>query len=316
MAALAPAAPFSLLASLPASPSPPHATAISSARPPRLLLRLPEQGPSDTPRNPFKRKWKSFVNLFALPIRTYYLEPPGGAYRAELQARRAAGQWWAEDDEHRRCFWPCPAYTDQVGDDEMVLFKAQEEAEALAAQQQQDQAQEEEDGEVEREEEPASSAAAEPSPEYEASNPFSIPQARRGTNVIPSFGNGTPMLRHVSTPLTPTPVSTSPVSTSPPTRTMRQRSRAQSSATGTRPTIGARNISEPLSWTLVRSHYSFPKRGLTAEQLSFLSSVESLGRLGVPHTPTGAAVPAQIGFPSPAYEVRGEERGEYGFPIV
>ncbi|CCF52297.1 uncharacterized protein UHO2_06879 [Ustilago hordei] len=286
MAALAPAAPFSLLASLPASPSPPHATAISSARPPRLLLRLPEQDPSDTPRNPFKRKWKSFVNLFALPIRTYYLEPPGGAYRAELQARRAA-------------------------DDEMVLFKAQEEAEALAAQQQQDQAQEEEDGDVEREEEPASSAAAESSPEYEASNPFSIPQARRGTNVIPSFGNGTPMLRHVSTPLTPTPFSTSP-----PTRTMRQRSRAQSSATGTRPTIGARNISEPLSWTLVRSQYSFPKRGLTAEQLSFLSSVESLGRLGVPHTPTGAAVPAEIRFPSPAYEVRGEERGEYGFPIV
>ncbi|KAJ1023543.1 hypothetical protein NDA16_003160 [Ustilago loliicola] len=115
MAALAPAAPSSLLASLPTSPPPPHTTAISSttsARPPRLL-RLPEPDAIDAPRNPLKRKWRSLVNFFALPIRSYYLEPPGHAYRTELRARRAAGQWWAEDDEQHHCFWPCPTYTDK-----------------------------------------------------------------------------------------------------------------------------------------------------------------------------------------------------------
>lgn len=306
MAALAPAAPSSLLASLPTSPPPAHTTAISSnpsAQPPRLLIRLPEAEASGAHRNPLKRKWRSIVNFFALPIRSYYLEPPGHTYRAELRARRAAGQWWAEDDEQHHCFWPCPAYTDQVGDDEMVLFKAQEEAEALAALQasQQEAAREEEEEEL-------ASTAPEMSPDYEAANPLSIPPS----NPTPTFENGTPMSRHLSTPLTPTPTSSSP-----PTRNRWQRSRAQSTA-AIRPHLGGRNISEPLSWTLVRSQYSYPKRGLTAEQLSFLSSVESLGRFGVPHSPSAGAVAAgaAMAVPSPAYEASVEERGDYGFPTV
>lgn len=186
----------------------------------------------------------------------------------------------------------------------MVLFKAQEEAEALTALQ----ASQQEAAREQQQEEELASTVPETSPDYEAANPLSIPQGNR----TPVFDNGIPMSRHLSTPLTPTPTSSSP-----PTRTTWQRSRAQSSA-GIRPTLGGRNISEPLSWTLVRSQYSYPKRGLTAEQLSFLSSVESLGRFGVPHSPSGGAVAAGTGMaaPSPAYEARAEERGDYGFPSV
>ena len=335
----------------------------SAQRPPRLLLRLPPQPEHDERRNPLKRKWRSIVNFFALPIRAYYLEPPGHAYREELRARR--GNFW-DDNDAQHTFWPVPAYTDQVGDDEMVLFKAQEEAEALAAMQREQEAAEAahqeqvqdqsspefndaftDDGEDEEDdaEHLASSSAwpqtppepstmhafqasmAEPSPRYEVSDPlaaFPLPsqalpittsQSRYTRNrttsnlspiVEPSFTNGVTMSRHLSTPLSPTAPSSPPSLSS--TGIFARRHRAQTTAT--RPTLAGRNISEPLSWTLVRSQYSYPKRGLTAEQLAFLSSVESLGRFGVSQSPSaGGAVVA----PSPAYESRGTD---YGFPFT
>lgn len=348
--------------------APPSST--QTQAPPHLLLRLPPQPESDSRQNPLKRKWRSLVNFFALPIREYYLEPPGAAYRAELRARR--GHIWNENDA-QPIFWPVPAYTDQVGDDEMVLFKAHEEAEALAAMQRdqqqaaaaaaatadqhaqnhdQDHAASPEfndtftDGgdDEEDEEGPASTAAmwpqtppeagavqafqtpiAEPSPRYELTDPLSalplpplsIPASQpRGSRirtrtssnlspiVEPSFSNGVAMSRHLSTPLSPT------VPASPPSASsglFARRNRAHTNAT--RPTLGGRNISEPLSWTLVRSQYSYPKRGLTAEQMAFLSSVESLGRFGVPHSPNGAASIA----PSPAYD---SMANDYGFPLT
>ncbi|SPO27376.1 uncharacterized protein UTRI_10493 [Ustilago trichophora] len=322
--------------------------------PPRLLLRLPPEPEIHGRRNPLKRKWRSIVNFFALPIRAYYLEPPGAAYRAELRARR--GNPW-EDADGQHSFWPVPAYTDEVGDDEMVLFKAQEEAEALAAMQRDQAAAQAERGEQvqgegspefndtfldqdeQEEEERLASASmwpqtppeatslrafqsqlvAEPSPRYERTDPLSsaVPlsisnprthtRPRTSSNLTPittepTFANGIPMSRHLSTPLSPTP-------SSPPSSSgiFARRNRALTSTV--RPNLGGRNISEPLSWTLVRSQYSYPKRGLTPEQLTFLSSVESLGRFGVPHSPSAAAV-----LPSPAYEA-GVGQSDYGFPV-
>lgn len=109
----------------------------SSSTRPRLLIRLPPQHETDQRRHPLKRKWRSIVNFFALPIRSYYLEPPGVAYRNQMHAQRANA--WGSNDA-QSTYRPCPAYTDQVGDDEMVLFKAQEEAEAFAAMQRDQQA--------------------------------------------------------------------------------------------------------------------------------------------------------------------------------
>ncbi|CDR98756.1 uncharacterized protein SPSC_06159 [Sporisorium scitamineum] len=336
--------------------------------PPRLLLRLPQQPETHQRRHPLKRKWRSIVNFFALPIRSYYLEPPGLAYRNQQRARRAHA-WDGHDDHTTYC--PCPAYTDQVGDDEMVLFKAQEEAEAYAAMQRNQQAaaiaaQEQEpeqmsspelndaltdDDEDQDQENNADQAVeqfrswpqtppeaftmsviapAEPSPRYESIDPLStfplaslsppqpIPTPQRPRFGIrnrttsnlapsstdqPSLINGIAMSRQRSTPLSATVLSSSP-----PTSVWQRRSRAQTSFSAARPTLAGRNISEPLSWTLVRSQYSYPKRGLTAEQLTFLSLVESLGRFGVPHSPEVA--------PSPAYEVSGNGGVDYGFPLV
>lgn len=351
--------------------------------PSRPQLRLPPPSQSDARRHPLKRKWKSFVNFFALPIRTYYLEPPGLAYRNELRARR--GHAW-DDNDDRPSFWPCPAYTDQVGDDEMVLFKAQEEAEALAALQRgQEEAMTAADGVLHPQAESALSPvdaeyydaltdddadhgedhqsasrsawssrwpqtppeaasvssfqpmAAGPSPQYETSDPLAAsPQAtasasasaaqpistsqrprtrirtRTSSNLAstdqPFFHNGVTMSRHLSTPLSPTVVSSSPPTAALSSSLFPRRNRAQTNAA--RPTLAGRNISEPLSWTLVRSQYSYPKRGLTPEQLKFLSSVESLGRFGVAATSPDVA-------PSPAYEsAPGAGASDYGFPLT
>ena len=321
--------------------------------PPRLLLRLPPEPEIDGRRHPLKRKWRSIVNFFALPIRSYYLEPPGVAYRNQLRARRA-NPW----DDEPNSFWPCPAYTHQVGDDEMVLFKAQEEAEALAAMQRDQREQHEatraqeqvqaqvsslqtnhgapngDDGQGGHEVEQLAlsdetlpiampiAAPADPSPQYQPVDPLSTfvsassspsaaqhvptpqrPRLRMRTRTSsnlsppshqPSFSNGITMSRQHSTPLSPT------ISSLPSSPSLSRRSRAQTSAV--RPAI-----SEPLGWTLVRSQYSYPKRGLTAEQMAFLSSVESLGRFGV-----GSEV-----SPSPAYEREDREgASDYGFPSV
>uniref|UniRef100_V5GFI8 Uncharacterized protein n=2 Tax=Kalmanozyma brasiliensis (strain GHG001) TaxID=1365824 RepID=V5GFI8_KALBG len=116
------------------------------------------------------------------------------------------------------------------------------------------------------------------------------------------------MSRHLSTPLSPTVVSSSPPTPALSSSLFLRRNRAQTNAA--RPTLTGRNISEPLSWTLVRSQYSYPKRGLTSEQLKFLSSVESLGRFGIAATSPDVA-------PSPAYE--SAPRGganDYGFPLT
>ncbi|KAN0066154.1 hypothetical protein ACQY0O_000248 [Thecaphora frezii] len=65
----------------------------------------------------------------------------------------------------------------------------------------------------------------------------------------------------------------------------------------------SRVASEPLATALLRSQYPLPKRGLTAQQLSFLSSVESLGRYGLATpleglsrvaTPQGAGTPCSV----------------------
>ncbi|SPO27032.1 uncharacterized protein UTRI_10493_B [Ustilago trichophora] len=352
MAAVA-SAPQSAIGATP--PSAPSSNPTNTQPPPRLLLRLPPQPEIDGRRNPLKRKWRSIVNFFALPIRAYYLEPPGAAYRAELRARR--GNPW-EDGDAQLSFWPVPAYTDEVGDDEMVLFKAQEEAEALAAMQRDQAAAEAERGEQvqeegspdfndafsdddeEEEQERLASASvwpqtppeassmrafqgqlvAEPSPRYERTDPLSsalplsIPNGRAYTRprtssnltpitAEPTFANGITMSRHLSTPLSPTP-------SSPPSSSGIFARRNRALTTTARPNLGGRNISEPLSWTLVRSQYSYPKRGLTPEQLTFLSSVESLGRFGIPHSPSAAGV-----LPSPAYEVR-VGQSDYGFPVT
>lgn len=346
MAAVAPPrhAPLAMTTAAPSSystaplPSLPNADAASQL--PRPLIRTP-QPQSDGPRHPIKRKWRSLVNFFALPIRAYYLEPPGEAYRAELRARRA--NMWDENGLQYN-IWPCPAYTDQVGDDEMVLFKAQEEAEAIAAahaqamrRDQQAHAQEEtddssEDDEDERAQEPVAVSSvwpqtppeggpmralgmpfAEPSPRYERSDPLAVatPPSRRRVRTAsndaltaPDFANGITMSRHTSTPL-----SASSPAPGAAASFLSRRSRAQSSATRPSTSASGRTISEPLSWTLVRSQYSYPKRGLTAQQLSFLSSVESLGRFGVPLSAAPSAAP------SPAYE-HSPSATDYGFPTV
>ncbi|SJX62574.1 uncharacterized protein SRS1_10756 [Sporisorium reilianum f. sp. reilianum] len=340
MAAVASSSRLALDAAPPSTPQ-----AATPQPPPRLLLRLPPEPESDASRHPLKRKWRSFVNFFALPIRSYYLEPPGVAYRNQLRAQRASA--WDGHDDHA-AYWPCPAYTDQVGDDEMVLFKAQEEAEALAAMQRAAQEPEpvsspelndgltdddDDDGDddqaVEQLRSPRmvpqtppeafamSVTPAEPSPRYESTDPLStfplasIPTPQRprlapSTTDAPTFLSGITIARQRSTPLTPTALSSSP-----PSSILPRRSRAQTNATAAaRPTLAARHISEPLGWTLVRSQYSYPKRGLTAEQLTFLSSVESLGRFGVPHSPEAVA--------TPAYEVSSSGGGgvDYGFPSM
>ncbi|GAC94506.1 hypothetical protein PHSY_002078 [Pseudozyma hubeiensis SY62] len=351
MAAVAPSSRPTLDVGSPACPPPclltsthaPSDTQVSATQPtpPRLLLRLPPQTELDALRHPLKRKWRSFVNFFALPIRSYYLEPPGLAYRNELRARQRNP--WDDGDDHHS-FWPVPAYTDQVGDDEMILFKAQEEAEALAAMQRDQQAaigaadaaarQEELDGDASDDDHeaqgveqlaasrdwPASQPlSARPSPQYEMSDPLSTspvqtsasfashrpqtrPRPRTTSNTTtPTFSNGFTMARQSSTPLLPTFGGI--------TTPSRIRQRAQTNAASSpRPTLAGRNISEPLSWTLVRSQYSYPKRGLSAQQLAFLSSVESLGRFGV--------VEQAEAVPSPAYESRREEAADYGFPSV
>ncbi|KAJ9480297.1 hypothetical protein PHBOTO_003529 [Pseudozyma hubeiensis] len=327
------------------SHTPPN-THVSATQPtpPRLLLRLPPRTELDARRHPLKRKWRSFVNFFALPIRSYYLEPPGLAYRNELRARQRNP--WDDGDDHHS-FWPVPAYTDQVGDDEMILFKAQEEAEALAAMQRDQQAASDaadaaaaaslheeleeyasdDDHQGQRFEQLAASRdwpasqplPAQPSPQYELSDPLSTapvqsspssashrprmhhrPRTTSNTTT-PTFSNGFTMARQSSTPLPPTiGAATAP---------SRIRRRAETNASpSTRPSLAGRNISEPLSWTLVRSQYSYPKRGLSAQQLAFLSSVESLGRFGV--------VADAEAVPSPAYESRREEAADYGFPTV
>lgn len=239
----------------------------------------------------------------------------------------------------------------------MVLFKAQEEAEAIAAahaealrreQQREEQAEEEgspgfddafsdvdeEEDEEQEEQLPssiprfASPLPAEPSPMYELRDPFSavdppaparparnparpirIRTSASNSNLAPpSFTNGQPMARHLSTPLSPS----SPSSPPTPSSLFARRSRAQSNASRPRPSLSdGRTISEPLSWTLVRSQYSYPKRGLTPQQLSFLSSVESLGRFGVQ-----SASPAAGEHPSPAYDGRAAGATDYGFPRV
>lgn len=330
-----------------------------------LVLGLPPQPEVHARRHPLKRKWRSFVNFFALPIRSYYLEPPGLAYRNELRAR----QGHPGDDHDHHSFWPVPAYTDEVGDDEMILFKAKEEADTLAAMQLDQQrlataavqqteqhtsstslshASTDDEYEDQHVEQLASSLhwpltprqastlsafqrfATEPSPRYEISDPLdqaqsasSVPQqlhlrhrtctrTRTNSNSAsrPSLTNGVTMARHASTPLAPTIAS---ISSSLPTpalssHVLHRRRRAQSNAAA-RPTLAARNISEPLSWTLVRSQYSYPKRGPTPQQLAFLSSVESLGRFGVPHSPDAA--------PSPAYESSPSQgASDYGFPVT
>lgn len=366
MAAVAPAPPTALDVTMTAPAPATNAAATQSS--PQLVVRLPTDPDSGAQRNTIKRKWRSLVNFFALPIRAYYLEPPGSAYRAQLRARR--GQLWDEgDDGMLHSFWPVPAYTDEVGDDEMILFKAQEEAEAIVAAhaealrrqreaadqpiqaptlsqdqgspQFSDTSSDDDDEPEEHLTSPPSlplalpgvstmasftSATAQASPRYEIHDPpfsagstlpssSSVParparnpnrRTRTTSNLAlaplatPSFTNGTPMSRHLSTPLT------APSSPSPSPGVFSRRSRANTS-------LGGRTISEPLSWTLVRSQYSYPKRGLTPQQLSFLSSVESLGRFGVSQSPSGPGAGAEM-MPSPAYQER--EGADYGFPTV
>lgn len=88
-------------------------------------------------------------------------------------------------------------------------------------------------------------------------------------------------------------------------------------------TADGRRISSPLHGSLIRMQYEAPARGLTESQMSFLASVDSLGRFGVPVNPqtdgvaaepptydggdarpsqdsTVASPPAQMGAPRPA----------------
>lgn len=88
-------------------------------------------------------------------------------------------------------------------------------------------------------------------------------------------------------------------------------------------TADGRRISSPLHGSLIRMQYEAPARGLTESQMSFLASVDSLGRFGMPVNPqtegvaaepptydggdarpsqdsTVASPPAQMGAPRPA----------------
>ncbi|PWY97639.1 hypothetical protein BCV70DRAFT_213502 [Testicularia cyperi] len=331
----------------------------STGVPSRMQVRLPPSSDDVTPRrHPLKRKWKTFVNFFALPIREYYQAPPGTAYR-----NRMAAQWADSDDglDNLR-FWPCPAYTGEVGDDEMILFKAQEEAQAEAlaeAQRRQHQTATESQHTTEEEDpsqgvlhdnealaleadlhdvletiESQTSSSAQHAVDQQADEtelPTDTLTGSSSPTPAPYFANGAAMARHSSTPLASSTSQGSLVSLSAsPHRpsVLSRRSRAVSNAAAT---VGGRTISEPLTWTLVRSQYSYPKRGPTPQQLSFLSSVESLGRFGVPHTPDasnlnanpndtpnlgiGTASPA-LGTESPAYQENAHDGPDYGFPVV
>ena len=217
-----------LTASVPAPADASASSADNAHPPPRLLLRLPPQTEIDGRRNPLKRKWRSIVNFFALPIRAYYLEPPGAAYRAELRARRGD---FSDQGDGQPTFWPVPAYTDQVGDDEMVLFKAQEEAEALAAMQRDQQAnaaaaeahaQQQQasldfndafttDNEDDRSEQD----------EEELASPAMWPQPSPGANTVPAFPSllAEPSPRYELTdPLADTSLPSQPIPTTPARR--------------------------------------------------------------------------------------------------
>lgn len=290
----------------------------------RSLADRPSRAQTTT-SNPIKAKWKSFVNFFALPIRQYYLEPPGVTYRARNEV--------GVDAVHQ---WPCPTYTGEVGDDEMILFRTQELDRDV---QRQDALQERSDpigirrvtSSQEHDSDEAQSPAmpqtppnasgsagfqalssadlyGEPSPRYEILDPIAeldrVPLSARRP-VSPGFQRGTAITRHSSTPLVPTAGS----SPSRPSFLYR-RSRASSNSALSSPSIAGRPISEPLTNTLVRSQYSYPKRGLTAQQLSFLSSVESLGRFGVSGSVQSASMTPVL-LDSPAYDDSGPD---YGFP--
>jgi hypothetical protein len=53
--------------------------------------------------------------------------------------------------------------------------------------------------------------------------------------------------------------------------------------------ISLQSISAPLTHTVVRTDFTYPKSGPTPEQLKFISSLESLGKFGVPYGPDAIA---------------------------
>jgi len=73
--------------------------------------------------------------------------------------------------------------------------------------------------------------------------------------------------------------------------------------------ISLNSISSPLTHTLVRSEFTYPKSGPTPEQLKFISSRESLGRFGLPYGPDAIAYAASTSrqelYPPPDFDAPG-----------
>ncbi|EPQ31906.1 uncharacterized protein PFL1_00105 [Pseudozyma flocculosa PF-1] len=327
---------------------------------------------SRTRNGALKTKWKSFVHFFALPIRQYYQQPPGLSYR-QRQVRndpnRRGSLILDSDDYDSISVWACPTYNCEVGDDEMVLFKAaearQEARDALAATlqiqpsvtslstratphrpAQQDNSSSGLVGAFEQHETadapaPAPPTAADEGPqEAEAPLPAAHEEAAPDYELLASPPAGTAHLPEDAPPA-PCAASIFPVmedanasdlslastssrprafhrslsgfsammdgerprlrSTMRPSFLRRQTQTGSLTADATH-TAGDGAASEPFNTMLLRGQFSPPKRGLTAQQMTFLSSVESLGRYGLstplegspqlgPPTPTGAATP-------------------------
>ncbi|TFY55330.1 hypothetical protein EVG20_g9360 [Dentipellis fragilis] len=78
-------------------------------------------------------------------------------------------------------------------------------------------------------------------------------------------------------------------------------------------TISINSISSPLTHTLTRTDFVYPKSGPTPEQLKLISSREAVGKYGVPYGPDAVAYVAStsrldLHGPSPEYDVHTEHR--------
>ena len=76
--------------------------------------------------------------------------------------------------------------------------------------------------------------------------------------------------------------------------------------------ISLNSISPPLTHTAVRTEFTYPKTGPTAEQLKIIASRDSIGKFGVPYGPDAIAFAASTSWhdllPPPGFEVMEESQ--------
>ncbi|KAA1474357.1 hypothetical protein DENSPDRAFT_931594 [Dentipellis sp. KUC8613] len=116
-------------------------------------------------------------------------------------------------------------------------------------------------------------------------------------------------------------LSSTPFRTVSRTRT-RSNSNFQAGHLNSPSTISINSISSPLTHTLTRTDFVYPKSGPTPEQLKLISSREAVGKYGVPYGPDAVAYVAStsrldLHGPSPEYDVLTEHRPSIdGLPAV